>query len=65
MNSYNPTSIRSNIAAAICTIIFSATCLVGTSRWFSRHIDNSQRVNISTSNAPALDISPPEVKDDQ
>jgi hypothetical protein len=30
MNSYNPTSIRSNIAAAICTIIFSATCLVGT-----------------------------------
>jgi hypothetical protein len=30
MNSYNPTSIRSNIAAAICTVIFSATCLVGT-----------------------------------
>jgi hypothetical protein len=30
MNSYNPTSIRSNIVAAICTVIFSATCLVGT-----------------------------------
>ena len=30
MNSYNPTSIRSNIIAAVCTIIFSATCLVGT-----------------------------------
>jgi hypothetical protein len=30
MNSYNPTSIRSNIAAAICTVIFSATCLIGT-----------------------------------
>ncbi len=30
MNSYNPTSIRSNIVAAVCTVIFSATCLVGT-----------------------------------
>jgi hypothetical protein len=30
MNSYNPTSIRSNIVAAICTVIFSATCLIGT-----------------------------------
>jgi hypothetical protein len=29
MNSYNPTSIRSNIVAAFCTIIFSATCLIG------------------------------------
>jgi hypothetical protein len=29
MNSYNPTSIRSNILAAFCTIVFSATCLVG------------------------------------
>ena len=29
MNSYNPTNIRSNIAAALCTIVFSATCLVG------------------------------------
>jgi hypothetical protein len=29
MNSYNPTSIRSNLVAALCTIIFSATCLVG------------------------------------
>jgi hypothetical protein len=30
MNSYNPVSIRSNIAAALCTVIFSATCLIGT-----------------------------------
>jgi hypothetical protein len=30
MNSYNPTNIRSNIVAGICTLIFSATCLVGT-----------------------------------
>lgn len=30
MNSYNPASIRSNIIAAVCTVIFSATCLVGT-----------------------------------
>ncbi len=30
MNSYNPTSVRSNIVAAFCTIIFSATCLIGT-----------------------------------
>jgi hypothetical protein len=29
MNSYNPASIRSNIAAAFCTVLFSATCLVG------------------------------------
>ncbi len=29
MNSYNPTSVRSNILAAFCTIVFSATCLVG------------------------------------
>jgi hypothetical protein len=29
MNNYNPTSIRSNIVAALCTIIFSATCLSG------------------------------------
>lgn len=30
MNRYNPTSIRSNIVAAFCTIVFSATCLIGT-----------------------------------
>ena len=30
MNRYNPVSIRSNIAAALCTVIFSATCLIGT-----------------------------------
>ena len=30
MNRYNPTSIRSNIVAAFCTILFSATCLIGT-----------------------------------
>ncbi len=30
MNSYNPTSIRSNIVAAFCTVVFSATCLIGT-----------------------------------
>ncbi len=29
MNRYNPASIRSNIAAALCTIVFSATCLIG------------------------------------
>jgi hypothetical protein len=27
MNSYNPTSLRSTIAAAVCTMLFSATCL--------------------------------------
>jgi hypothetical protein len=30
MNSYSPTSIRSNIIAAVCTVMFSATCLIGT-----------------------------------
>jgi hypothetical protein len=30
MNSYNPTSIRSNIAAALCTVLFSATLLGAT-----------------------------------
>ncbi len=29
MNSYNPTSIRSNIVAALFTIVFSTACLVG------------------------------------
>jgi hypothetical protein len=29
MNSYNPTSLRNNIAATLCTIVFSATCLIG------------------------------------
>jgi hypothetical protein len=29
MSSYNPSNLRSNILAALCTIVFSATCLVG------------------------------------
>jgi hypothetical protein len=29
MNNYNPTSIRSNIVAALFTVVFSATCLGG------------------------------------
>lgn len=29
MNRYDPTNLRSNILAALCTIVFSATCLVG------------------------------------
>ncbi len=29
MNSYNPSSLRTSVAAAICTILFSATCLIG------------------------------------
>jgi hypothetical protein len=29
MNSYNPTSLRSNLVAALFTVIFSATCLGG------------------------------------
>ena len=29
MNSYNPHSLRNSVAAAICTILFSATCLIG------------------------------------
>jgi hypothetical protein len=30
MNSYNPNSLRSNVAATLCTVVFSATCLIGT-----------------------------------
>jgi hypothetical protein len=29
MNRYTPASLRSNLAAALCTIVFSATCLIG------------------------------------
>ena len=29
MNSYNGSSIRNSVAAVICTVLFSATCLVG------------------------------------
>jgi hypothetical protein len=29
MNNYNPTSLRNSVAAAICTVLFSATCLIG------------------------------------
>ena len=29
MNSYNPASLRSTIAATLCTVVFSATCLMG------------------------------------
>lgn len=29
MNSYNPSSLRNSVAAAICTVLFSATCLIG------------------------------------
>jgi hypothetical protein len=30
MNSYNPTSLKSTIAATLCTVLFSATLLGGT-----------------------------------
>lgn len=30
MNSYNPASLRNTIAAALCTVLFSATLLGGT-----------------------------------
>ncbi len=30
MNSYNPASLRNTIAATLCTVVFSATCLIGT-----------------------------------
>ena len=29
MNSYNPASLRNTIAATLCTVVFSATCLMG------------------------------------
>jgi hypothetical protein len=29
MNNYNPSSLRNSVAAAICTVLFSATCLIG------------------------------------
>jgi hypothetical protein len=29
MNSYNPTSVRSNLVAVLFTVVFSATCLGG------------------------------------
>ena len=28
MNSYNPSSLRSAVAAILCTVVFSGTCLV-------------------------------------
>ena len=30
MNSYNPASLRNTVAATLCTVVFSATCLIGT-----------------------------------
>ena len=29
MNSYNPTSLRSSVAAVLCTALFSTACLLG------------------------------------
>ena len=29
MNNYNPASLRRNLTAAICALLFSATCLIG------------------------------------
>lgn len=29
MNRYDPTSLRNSVAAAICTVLFSATCVIG------------------------------------
>jgi hypothetical protein len=29
MNNYNPSSLRNSVAAAICTVLFSATCTIG------------------------------------
>ena len=30
MNRYDPASLRSTIAAMLCAVLFSATCLMGT-----------------------------------
>ena len=29
MNRYTPNSFRSTVAAALCTLVFSATCTIG------------------------------------
>ena len=29
MNRYTPNNLRSTLAAALCTLIFSATCIIG------------------------------------
>lgn len=29
MNTYNGSSVRNSVAAVVCTVLFSATCLVG------------------------------------
>lgn len=29
MNNYNPKSLRNSVAAAICTALFSTTCIIG------------------------------------
>jgi hypothetical protein len=29
MNSYNPSNLRNTVAAILCTVVFSATCLAG------------------------------------
>ena len=29
MNRYTPNSLRSTVAAALCTLVFSATCIIG------------------------------------
>lgn len=29
MNSYKPGNLRNSVAAAICTLLFSATCVIG------------------------------------
>jgi hypothetical protein len=46
MNSYNPNSLRSNVAATLCTILFSATLLGGT-------LAPAQAVALAPISAPA------------
>ena len=29
MNRYAPNSLRSSVAAALCTLVFSTTCIIG------------------------------------
>jgi hypothetical protein len=49
MNNYNPSSLRNSVAAAICTVLFSATCLIGA-------VGPAQAAGTTASPAPVIAI---------
>lgn len=49
MNNYNPSNLRNSVAAAICTVLFSATCVIGA-------VGPAQAAGTTASPAPVIAI---------